>query len=233
MMQMMGMNRGNKDGRKETFMIRSSNMTQKLEWAASKHQWSSIVLRDMTPHFLWEITVFRCFQQWVFQHQTRFTSFAASSRLQWVFDRRAFGCLGRGSRQTLHLGFGWKELTEVGENGQPMWVKTQGRKLWICVGRWGEGIRSGSHPEDGWKMVMVEARLSSFHVAKRMSKDPDINSIFFGGESFWLVSLLVKIQQRLVAQTKGQRSWILMLLMDQVLLELTSNGRYPTHFMKH
>lgn len=69
MMQMMGMNYEKQQRWTEgNFrMLRSSKPDAKpLEWAASKHQWSSIVLREMTHHLLLEITLFWCFQQWVF-----------------------------------------------------------------------------------------------------------------------------------------------------------------------
>jgi len=80
---------------------------------------------------------------------------------------------------------------------------------------------------------MVEARLSSFHVAKRMSKTLYINSNFFS-ESFWLVSLLVKIQQRLSWQRQRAND------LNTDAVDGPSPARVdikmvdiPTHFMKH
>lgn len=226
MMQMMGMNYEKQQRWTEgNFrMLRSSKPDAKpLEWAASKHQWSSIGLREMTHHLLLEITLF-----WCFQHQT---SGSRPPRLQWVFDRRASGCLGPGGSQTLHLGFGWKKPAEAGENGQPMSVKTQGQRGWLSVvGRWGVPWIRSLVPEDGWKRVqMVEARLSSFHVARRISKTLYINSNLFS-QSFWLVSLLVKIQQRLVAETKSQRSEYWCCWWTKSCSSWHQNGRYSHSF---
>ena len=181
MMQMMGMNYGNKDGRKETFEC-SDHPTWREAARMGGFQTSMILNRtsgDDPPSFAGDHLIL------MFSTVSVFSTKPAAwrpPRLQWVFDRRASGCLGPGGSQTLHLGFGWKKPAEAGENGQPMSVKTQGQRGWLSVGRWGVPWIRSLVPEDGRKRVqMVEARLSSFHVARRISKTLYINSnLFFG-----------------------------------------------------
>lgn len=231
MMQMMGMNYEKQQRWTEgNFrMLRSSNLTRSRSNGRLPNindpqsyfgRWPTI--------FCWRLPYFDVFNSECFQHQT---SGLRPPRLQWVFDRRASGCLGPGGSQTLHLGFGWKKPAEAGENGQPMSVKTQGQRGWLSVvGRWGVPWIRSLVPEDGWKRVqMVEARLSSFHVARRISKTLYINSNLFS-QSFWLVSLLVKIQQRLVAETKSQRSEYWCCWWTKSCSSWHQNGRYSHSF---